>query len=392
VAPLPPKPSDATPLENALLDIARLALLGDIRSLRQRSRNLLRDGDSAPLGASAREYLALLLTSLEPIAPALREAQTTGDPDPFEGASFVQYEDAGYNDEPVLGDTARAALRRFIEERRRADVLLAAGVNPSSALLLSGPPGVGKTMTARYLATALNVPLLRAQPAAVMSSLLGQSARNLRSLLAYGASLPCVLLLDEFDAYARRRDDTQDIAETKRLVNTLLLELEEWPQTSVLVAATNHAESLDPALERRFDLCLELGLPDEGARAEILTDALRSMGSHADPDITRALAFATEGMSGSDLAAGARVAVRSTLLDHGRIEIALAQALAQGRLNGRSGQARRAREQFALWATHTLGMSQRDIAEICGVSHVTIGELLRSTDGRETTEPAQVTA
>jgi SpoVK/Ycf46/Vps4 family AAA+-type ATPase len=392
VASLPPKPSDATPLENALLDIARLALLGDIRSLRQRSRNLLRDGDSAPLGASAREYLALLLTSLEPIAPALREAQSTADPDPFEGASFVQYEDAGHDEEPVLSDTARAALRRFIDERRRADVLLAAGVNPSSALLLSGPPGVGKTMTARYLATALNVPLLRAQPAAVMSSLLGQSARNLRSLLAYGASLPCVLLLDEFDAYARRRGDTQDIAETKRLVNTLLLELEEWPQTSVLVAATNHAESLDPALERRFDLCLELDLPDERARAEILTHALRSMGAHADLDITRALAFATDGMSGSDLAAGARVAVRRSLLDHGRIEITLAQALAQGRLDGRSAPARRARETFALWATNTLGMSQRDIAQICGVSHVTIGEFLRSADSRRKTEPAQVTA
>jgi DNA polymerase III delta prime subunit len=413
VARLPAKPADASPLEAALLDIARLALKGDVRAVRQRARNLLRDGKSAPLGESSREYLGRLLAEIEPVATAFRdstptasapegpplvfpsgngEGQMGGDfvvgPAPSEpggGAALIEVESPGDAATPVLEKPAETALMRVVRERAEGERLRAAGVAPAASVLLSGPPGTGKTMAARFLARQLELPLLRLQPSAVMSSLMGQSSRNLREALRYAASAPAVLLLDEFDAYARRRDDAQDIAEPKRFVNVLLLELDAWSESSVLVAATNHPELLDPAIARRFEHHIELTLPTAKTRVRLVEATLENLGHESDIALLECCAEATDGMSGSELASGCRAAVRTMVLDGISLEHALIDRFVRNRLGGKDRASSRARERFAVHAHGKLGMSHRDIGRILDVSHVAVGQMIkraRSTEGR----------
>ena len=140
--------------------------------------------------------------------------------------------------------------------------MLALGLTPTRSAIFVGKPGVGKTLTARWVASQLGVPLYVLDLTVVMSSLLGRSGNNLRAALDFAKSTDCVLLLDEIDSIAKRRSDDTDIGELKRLVTVILQEVDEWPTTGLLLAATNHPELIDPALWRRFDLVVEFKLPE----------------------------------------------------------------------------------------------------------------------------------
>jgi hypothetical protein len=157
---------------------------------------------------------------------------------------------------PVWSPEVEVGLGTLVNEWLHADRLQDAGLEPCHTVLLSGPPGVGKTMAATYLAEQLHLPLVTLNLAAAVNSLLGKTGNNLVKVLNHARSQPCVLLLDEFDAFAKRRDDGHDVGELKRVVNVLLQAIDEWPPISLLVAATNHEELLDRAVFRRFDLWL----------------------------------------------------------------------------------------------------------------------------------------
>jgi SpoVK/Ycf46/Vps4 family AAA+-type ATPase len=134
--------------------------------------------------------------------------------------------------------------------------------------LLVGPPGNGKTCLAEGLAQALGVTLLTVRYEGVIGSFLGETASRLNKLFDYVATRPCVLFFDEFDTLGKERGDVHDTGEIKRVVSSLLLQIDRLPSYVVVVAATNHQELLDRAVWRRFQIRLELQRPTETQIAE----------------------------------------------------------------------------------------------------------------------------
>jgi hypothetical protein len=176
--------------------------------------------------------------------------------------------------EPVWSPAVAAELRSIIQERRSAAELAKAGLRPTHTVIFTGLPGVGKTLAARWLARELGLPLAILNLGAVMSSFLGRTGANLRQVIGYASQQPCVLLLDELDAIAKRRDDNSDIGELKRLVTVLLQELDAWPSDALLIAATNHEQLIDPAVWRRFERRVVFPLPRADDQSELLSRLL----------------------------------------------------------------------------------------------------------------------
>lgn len=161
----------------------------------------------------------------------------------------------------VLTADAREAIDEFLQEQLRAGVLRTHGVEPRNRLMLVGPPGNGKTSLAEAIAEALNVGFFVVRYELLIGSYLGETAARLRRTLDYARTTPCVLFFDEFDAIAKERGDTHETGEIKRVVSSLLMQLDELPSYTVLIGATNHPELLDRAAWRRFQLHIDLPPP-----------------------------------------------------------------------------------------------------------------------------------
>ena len=169
----------------------------------------------------------------------------------------------------------RTACDELIEEQARADLLRSQGFEPRHRILLVGPPGNGKTSLAESLAYELALPLFSVRYDAVITSYLGETAQRLKRLFDFVRTEPCVLFFDEFDAIGKERGDLHETGEIKRVVTTLLLQLDDLPSYCVLVGATNHPELLDRATWRRFEIKLELDRPSDDQMTEYFAMRLR---------------------------------------------------------------------------------------------------------------------
>lgn len=161
----------------------------------------------------------------------------------------------------LLQEATHQACRELIEEQQRRDVLRSYGLEPRHRVLLSGPPGNGKTSVAEGVATELLVPLFVVRYEAVIGSFLGETSSRLKRLFDFVRTHQCVLFFDEFDTLGKERGDTHETGEIKRVVSSLLLQIDALPSHVVVITATNHAELLDRAVWRRFQLRISLPAP-----------------------------------------------------------------------------------------------------------------------------------
>ena len=200
---------------------------------------------------------------------------------------------------PVYEDRVSETIAGLLEEWSRADALRNVGVEPTRSLLIFGPPGSGKTLTASYIAEQLGLPLVTAKIDGLISSFLGTTARNIANLFDFANRYLCLLLLDEFDALAKVRDDRQEVGEIKRVVNSLLQNLDRRRTFGVTIAITNHDRLLDPAVWRRFETHVHIGEPGTRARTKMIERFLAPL--KPEPPIFSIIAYCLEGHSGADL-------------------------------------------------------------------------------------------
>lgn len=196
-------------------------------------------------------------------------------------------------DQLLLSLPVRESGRQLVEEHSRADVLRSHGYEPRHRVLLSGPPGNGKTSFAESIAEAMSLPFMVVRYDALIGSYLGETNTRLRKLFDYVRTQPCVLFFDEFDAIGKERGDTHETGEIKRVVSFLLMQLDQLPSYVIVVAATNHAELLDRAVWRRFQM--RLSFPAPGRKdVEALLDRIISRWPQA-PKMSRAVLAARLG-------------------------------------------------------------------------------------------------
>lgn len=218
----------------------------------------------------------------------------------------------------VLPKDVSDRLEHVLLEQRQRDVLGRHGLKPARRLLLIGPPGTGKTSTARVLAGELGLPLFAIRLDTIITKFMGETAAKLRLIFDALVEVRGVYLFDEVDALAGDRAASNDVGEIRRVLNSFLQFLEDDPSDSLIVAATNHAQLLDPAMFRRFDTVLTFPLPDSGLVAAIVKNRLSTF--RTGNLSWKRVEAAAQGLSHAEIALAAENAAKRTILS-GRAQI-----------------------------------------------------------------------
>lgn len=213
--------------------------------------------------------------------------------------------------EIFLPEEDKKTIENFIEYIRSADKLISEGVNISPSLLLFGPSGCGKTELAYFIASELEIPIYTARSDTLISSYLGSTAKNIRQLFGHVSSRPCILFLDELDALAKVRDDQNELGELKRVVISLLQNIDSLDPHTILIGATNHEHLLDPAIWRRFTYKINLKYPDEIVRERLFRKYLKS---YLLEKRIKTYIEISNGLSGAEIKQLAEDAIRNSII------------------------------------------------------------------------------
>jgi SpoVK/Ycf46/Vps4 family AAA+-type ATPase len=271
------------------------------------------------------EFSLELRRMIEKAKEGIVPQQTTGETIPFAAARGELSElFAVFHPQTRLGDMVlpaplQARMKRIVEEHRQMAMLKGHNLRPRQRLLLSGPPGCGKTMTAYALAGELGLPLFIVRLDALMTKFLGETAAKLRLIFDSMERVRAVYLFDEFDSIGTERGSATDVGEMRRVLNSFLMLLESYQGTSLVIAATNHGHALDQALFRRFDDLLAYALPSKALLAEIIRRRLAQVPGKVKVVQAKA-ALAAEGLSYAEVVRACDEAVK-TLLLNGRAEL-----------------------------------------------------------------------
>ena len=273
------------PNGNLLRQLFRSGAEGDLE--------VFRDVADKVIAAERDKHHHLLANDLERILhgqprptapPTLQKLLASVPKDRERGFPLISVRDPARGlEDVVLSDQNASTVAVLLREHSRADLLRAHGLRPVDRILLCGPPGCGKTLTAEVIARELDRPFAVVRTDTVVSSFLGETAANLRRVFEFAAAHPVVALFDEFDALGKEREDASEHGELRRVVNAVLQMLDAYEGRSVIIAATNHEGMLDSAVWRRFEEVLVLGPPSPAELCRLLGVKLR--GIRRDLDI-----------------------------------------------------------------------------------------------------------
>ncbi|MBR0599775.1 AAA family ATPase [Sinanaerobacter chloroacetimidivorans] len=217
-------------------------------------------------------------------------------------------------DDVILPEKQKDILEQIVSEQNNAEELLKHNMPPINRVLLCGPPGCGKTMTAYALGHELNLPIAYVRLDGLVSSYLGQTSTNLRKVFDSVRNQRIILFLDEFDAIAKKRDDSNELGELKRVVTTLLQNFDNMPGNVFLIAATNHEHLLDPAIWRRFNVTITLELPNEEQRRILIEKGISKYGVEPQIDY-KLIAKVSEGINGAQIGELTTAAAKKNLIN-----------------------------------------------------------------------------
>lgn len=286
---------------NELFRIVNGALRLDIDKVRNYTAfladKLEEDGDTA----SAARLRKMLQESDQQLRPADAKFGGTLPVDAESRFPLIERVDLKALSEPpvLLAQAQWDVVNEFLSVAKSYGQLAPHDAAGALSLLMFGPPGTGKSRLARFIAQELGLPLYVARLDGVISSFLGSTSKNIRALFDFAAKTPCVLFLDEFDAIAKLRGDTQELGELKRVVNSFLQNLDTIGRQSIVLAATNHDSLLDAAVWRRFSYRLEFTMPNSDDRRAMWVNFLEPI-AFSDRDLSL-LVDLSEGFSGSDI-------------------------------------------------------------------------------------------
>ncbi|MFE3574429.1 AAA family ATPase [Lysinibacillus sp. NPDC059133] len=217
----------------------------------------------------------------------------------------------------IFNERIEKEITDFIFSYYKRDLLISKGLEVNSNLLLYGPPGTGKTSVAKYISLQLDLPLVIVKLDSLISSMLGSTAKNIRKVFDFASRKPCVLFLDEFDVIAKVRDDKHETGELKRVVNSLIQNIDSFGNDSILIAATNHHLLLDKAVWRRFDKTLMLDYPESTIRMKLIEDFISGIENNFQEDLkkTNTLVTLLEGISPAEIKTIINTAIKKCILN-----------------------------------------------------------------------------
>lgn len=375
------KSSDANELAEEIVRLVRAAINAQYPELRSAGRQIAEILDAEGSRSEAKEIASLLRRRAVPLRASGQLEKL-----PIDARSSIPLlEEVPWPETPIfLDEAASTVFAHFIDDAEHSEILSEKGISSPLGLLLSGPPGTGKTLLAGHVAAKLKRPLYVVRLDALISSLLGETAKNIRFAFDFLPHKRAVLLMDEIDAIAKIRDDRYELGEIKRVVNTLIQALDSLDDQTVVIGATNHLHLLDIAIFRRFPYAIKLDMPNDDVRRLLWRHFLFE--DQGKPKIADSLGVISDSLSGAEIREISMRARRRSAIAQSEIDFAMicqevmflkeTQSLVGSAVSDEAGKL----DSLVRFLCKSHGVKQVDAAELLGVTRQTVAAHLREMD------------